>query len=216
MDARAWDERYAAAELVWSSTPNQFVRSELTGLAPGLALDLASGEGRNAIWLADQGWQVTAVDFSLVGLDKGRTLQERHERGRDLHIDWVHADALTYDPGVTRFDLVVVAYLQLTPDERRTAVRRAFDALRVGGTLLWVAHDLTNLTEGTGGPTSADVLSTADDVLADLADRRLQVVRAGRVARVVPATSPVHKHSGDESDTAWDTLVRVVRQEPDE
>jgi SAM-dependent methyltransferase len=215
MDARAWDERYAAAALVWSATPNQFVASELTGLEPGLALDLASGEGRNAIWLADQGWQVTAVDFSLAGLDKGRTLQERHERGRDLHIDWVHADALTYDPGITRFDLVVVAYLQLTADERRTAVRRAFDALRDGGTLLWVAHDLTNLTEGTGGPTSAEVLSTAEDVLADLSGRSFHVVRAERVARAVASANPVHQHSGDEADTAWDTLVRVVRGEPD-
>src|SRR5690349_15064511 len=147
MDARAWDERYAASGLLWSATPNQFVEAELSGLRLGRALDLAAGEGRNALWLAERGWQVTAVDFSLVGLDKGRALQERHPRGRDLHIDWVHADALTYDPGVTRFDLVVVAYLQLVAEERRTAVRRAFDALRVGGTLLWVAHDLTNLTE---------------------------------------------------------------------
>ena len=75
-----------------------------------------------------------------------------------------------------------------------------------------MAHDRTNLTEGTGGPTSGEVLSTADDVLGDLSDRPLRVVRAGRVARVVPASNPVHQHTGDESDTAWDTLVRVVRQ----
>ena len=61
---------------------------------PGRALDLAAGEGRNALWLAERGWEVTAVDFSLAGLDKGRALQERHERGRDLHVDWVHADVL--------------------------------------------------------------------------------------------------------------------------
>ena len=67
MDARAWDERYAAAELVWSATPNQFVATELADLPPGRALDLAAGEGRNALWLAGLGWQVTAVAFSLVG-----------------------------------------------------------------------------------------------------------------------------------------------------
>ncbi len=71
MDSRAWDERYAASELVWSSTPNQFVAAEVADLTPGRALDLAAGEGRNALWLAERGWQVTAVDFSLVGLDKG-------------------------------------------------------------------------------------------------------------------------------------------------
>jgi SAM-dependent methyltransferase len=193
---------------VWSATPNQFVEREVTGLAPGLALDVASGEGRNAIWLADQGWQVTAVDFSLVGLDKGRTLQERHERGRDLHIDWVHADALTYDPGVTRFDLVVVAYLQLAEPERGTAVRRAFTALRDGGTFLLVAHDSTNLTEGTGGPQDPAVLYTAEEVLGDLDGERFDVVRADRVARTVKADDD---HRGEADRTAYDCLVRLVR-----
>ena len=208
MDARAWDERYAASGLVWSATPNQFVAAELAGLTPGRALDLAAGEGRNSLWLADRGWQVTAVDFSLTGLDKGRALQERHERGRDLHIDWVHADALTYDGGPVPFDLAVVAYLQLTADERRTAVRRAFGAVRTGGTFFLVAHDSTNLTEGTGGPQDPDVLCTAEDVLADLDGERFEVVRAERVARTV---APDDEHRGEPDRTAYDCLVRLVR-----
>ena len=208
MDARAWDERYAASELVWSATPNQFVAAELADLAPGRALDLAAGEGRNSLWLADRGWQVTAVDFSLTGLDKGRTLQERHEHGRDLHVDWVHADALTYETGPVPFDLAVVAYLQLVPDERRTAVRRAFGALRPGGTFFLVAHDSTNLTEGTGGPQDPDVLCTAEDVLADLDGERFEVERAERVARAVSADA---EHRGEPDRTAYDCLVRLVR-----
>jgi SAM-dependent methyltransferase len=208
MDARAWDERYAASELVWSSTPNQFVAAELAGLTPGRALDLAAGEGRNSLWLADRGWQVTAVDFSLTGLDKGRALQERHEHGRDLHIDWVHADALTYDGGPVPFDLALVAYLQLTADERRTAVRRAFGAVRTGGTFFLVAHDSTNLTEGTGGPQDPGVLCTAEDVLADLDGERFEVERAERVARTV---APDDEHRGEPDRTAYDCLVRLVR-----
>ena len=211
MDARAWDERYAASELVWSTTPNQFVASELAALRPGRALDLAAGEGRNSLWLADRGWDVTAVDFSLAGLDKGRTLQERHERGRDLRIDWVHADVLAYESGAVPFDLALLAYLQLTEDQRRTAVRRAFGALRVGGTFFLVAHDSTNLTDGTGGPTSAEVLYTAEDVLADLDGERFEVERAERVERLVPPADPVHTHEGDEARTAYDALVRLVR-----
>lgn len=214
MDARAWDERYAASGLVWSSTPNQFVAAELVGLRPGRALDVAAGEGRNALWLAEQGWQVTAVDFSLVGLDKGRSLQERHRSGRDLHVEWVHADALSYDVGPVPFDLAVVAYLQLVAVERRTAVRRAFGSLRVGGTFFLVAHDATNLTEGTGGPTDPAVLCTAEEILGDLDGERFEVERAERAARVIPAdddgTHP-HTHSGDHSRTAYDALVRVVR-----
>ncbi len=212
MDARAWDERYAASELVWSATPNQFVAAELADLAPGRALDLAAGEGRNALWLAERGWDVTAVDFSLVGLDKGRALLERHPGGRDLHVDWVHADVLTYETGPVPYDLALVAYLQLVADERRTAVRRAFGALREGGTFFLVAHDATNIDEGTGGPTDRAVLYSAEEVLADLDGERFEVEVAERVPRLVPpADDAVHTHEGDASRTAWDALVRLVR-----
>ena len=211
MDAHDWDRRYADAELVWSATPNQFVASELADLSPGRAVDVAAGEGRNAIWLADLGWEVTAVDFSQVGLDKGRALQGRHERGRDLHIDWVRADVLGHDLGAGVYDLAVLAYLQLSPGERRKAVRRAFLSLRDGGTLFVVAHDSTNLTEGTGGPQYPEVLYTAEDVLADLDGERFEVVRAERVAREVPAPADSPEQP---PRTAYDALVRVVRTNP--
>jgi SAM-dependent methyltransferase len=209
VDARGWDERYAAADLVWSATPNQFVEAELGDLRPGRALDLAAGEGRNALWLAGRGWQVTAVDFSLVGLDKGRALQERHERGRDLHVDWLHGDVLELDPGPVPYDLALLAYLQLPSEQRRTAVRRAFSALREGGTLFLVAHDSTNLAEGTGGPQDPAVLYTAEEVLGDLDGERFEVLRAERVARVV--SGPGDEHRGEARRTAYDCLVRLLR-----
>ncbi|MCF6376586.1 class I SAM-dependent methyltransferase [Nocardioides KLBMP 9356] len=209
MDARAWDERYAASDLVWSAEPNQFVAAELSDLAPGTAVDLAAGEGRNAIWLASRGWRATAVDFSQVALDKGARL------AGDLDVTWVRADATTWMPPEPA-DLVVVAYLQLPADERRSAVRNAFAMLRPGRTLFLVAHDSTNLTEGTGGPQDPSVLMTADDVLADLDGLdglELEVVHAGRVAReVTTASADHHEHGGEERRTAWDCLVRVVRR----
>jgi SAM-dependent methyltransferase len=208
MDAHDWDLRYADAALVWSSRPNQFVESELADLSPGRAIDVAAGEGRNALWLAERGWDVTAVDFSLVGLDKGRELQARHTRGRELHIDWVHADVLEYDAGEGTYDLAVLAYLQLPADKRRVTVRRSFLSLRDGGTLFVVAHDSTNIAEGTGGPQYPEVLYTAEDVLADLDGERFEVVRAERVSREVPA--PDDAPDGTPR-TAYDALVRVVR-----
>ena len=72
MDSQRWDERYSATGFVWATGPNQFVAAELASLPPGRAIDLAAGEGRNTVWLAERGWRVTAVDFSRVGLDKGR------------------------------------------------------------------------------------------------------------------------------------------------
>ena len=204
MDADFWDERYAATDLVWSAEPNQFVAAECADLPPGRAVDLAAGEGRNAIWLARRGWTVTAVDFSQVALDKGARL------AGDTPVTWVRADVTDW---VARapVDLVVVAYLQLPADERRTAVRAAYDALRPGGTLLWVAHDSSNLTEGTGGPQDPTVLMTAEDVLGDLDGRAVHVVRAERVAREVAPSGDHHEHAGEPTRTAWDCLVRVER-----
>lgn len=199
MDAKDWDERYAARELVWSAGPNQFVETECSDLPPGRAVDLAAGEGRNAIWLAGRGWQVTAVDFSPVALDKGRQV------AGDAGIDWQVADATRWQG--SDYDLAVIAYLQLPSEQRGDAVRAAFDCLRPGGTFLLVAHDSTNLAEGTGGPQDPSVLMTAEDVLADLDGRDLTVVRAERVARTVAADP---EHGGEPERTAWDCLVRLT------
>ena len=208
MDAEAWDERYAASPLVWSAGPNQFVAAELAGLAPGRALDLACGEGRNAIWLATRGWQVTAVDFSPVAVRKARELAGSAEIA--FPIDWLVADALAFEPTVQP-DLVLLAYLQLSDSERRRVVRRAFRSLALGGTFFLVAHDSTNLTEGTGGPQDASVLFTAQQVLDDLAGEAFDVLQADRVARVVRGATPGHEHHGEDAATAWDALVRLVR-----
>ena len=199
MDAAAWDARYAAADLVWSAGPNQFVEAECADLPPGRALDLAAGEGRNAIWLARRGWDATAADFSQVALDKGRQVTG------DTEVTWVQADATTWSSGAA-YDLVVVAYLQLQAAERRAALRAGFASLDAGGTLLVVAHDSTNLTEGTGGPQDASVLYTAQDVLTDLDGLAFEVDRAERVARTVEVG-----HGGDDTRTAYDCLVRVRR-----
>lgn len=198
MDAKAWDERYAASELVWSRGPNQFIEAECAGLNPGRAVDLACGEGRNAIWLASSGWQVTAVDFSQVALDKGASIEPA--------IDWVCADATTWTGD--GLDLAVVAYFQVPAADRRRAVRNVVESLRPGGTLVWVGHDSTNLTDGTGGPQDPAVLMTAADVVADLEGIDVEVVRAERVRRDVSADDG---HGSEVAKTAWDCLVRLVR-----
>jgi hypothetical protein len=133
-----------------------------------------------------------------VALDKGRQV------AGDVDVEWVCADATAWSRAQAH-DLVVVAYLQLGPDQRRAAMRNAFASLRPGGTLLVVAHDSSNLTEGTGGPQDAAVLYTAGDVLDDLAGERFDVVRAERVTRVVPGPD-------GGSETALDCLVRLVRR----
>jgi SAM-dependent methyltransferase len=206
VDAGAWDERYAAARQ-WSVTPNQLLAARLGDLSPGRGLDLACGEGRNAIWLAGLGWHMTALDFSAVAIERGRAAAAEAGDAVASRIDWVVGDAL--DAPLPEVDLAVLAYLQLPAEARRTAVRRAWEALAPGGTFFLVAHDSTNLTEGTGGPQDASVLYTATDVLGDLDGLvEPEVVSAERVARQVSADDG---HGGTTDLTAWDALAHLVR-----
>lgn len=163
MDAAAWDARYATDDYVWRIEPNVFLAREAAGLPPGRALDLACGEGRNAVWLAEQGWTVTGVDFSEVGIGKARRLADQ----RGVKASFEAHDVLSWSSAET-FDLVVVLYLQLPAPERRVALGVAARALAPRGTLLVVAHDSRNLEEGTGGPQHPSVLYGPDDVAADL------------------------------------------------
>jgi SAM-dependent methyltransferase len=199
MDAAAWDERYSAAELVWTAEPNRFVVAEVAGLVPGCALDLACGEGRNAVWLATEGWTATGVDFSGVGLAKGAQLAE----AAGVPVEWIRADATTWEPPAHGFDLVVLCYLQLDEAGRSAALRVAAAATAPGGTVLVVAHDRDNPERGFGGPPDPAVLYDAGATAAVLEEAGLEIVRAGQVER------PVETAEGPR--TAIDTLVRAVR-----
>jgi SAM-dependent methyltransferase len=177
-----WDERYRASASVWGAAPNRFVEQEAAELTPGAAIDIACGEGRNAIWLATRGWRVIAVDFSAVALDKGRE-SEQHVAPHQA-VTWVVGDARTYRaPEPT--DLALLCYLQVDATARRAAVRAAAEGLAPGGTLLVIAHDSRNLADGTGGPQDPRVLYTAADIATDLAGIDLVVERADEVLRPV-------------------------------
>jgi SAM-dependent methyltransferase len=199
MDSEAWDRRYAGRELIWTAEPNRFLVAETEGLAPGRAIDLACGEGRNAVWLAERGWQTVGVDFAEVGLQKAHELAD----ARGVSVEWVAADLLDYSPEPRAFDLVLMFYLQVTRAERQPVVRAAAEAVAPGGTFLLVAHDSSNLQQGHGGPQNPAVLYTALDVVADLDGAGLQIERAERVKR--PVRTP------DGQRVALDVLVRARR-----
>lgn len=176
MDSHGWDARYEEKELVWSAEPNMFLPPIVEDLAPGTALDLACGEGRNAIWLARDGWDVTGVDFSEVAIEKA------HNLAGETQVDWVVADVTKYVPRRT-FDLVLVVYVQLEPSDMRSLFANAVGALASGGTIIAVGHALRNLSEGFGGPPYADILWTEDLIAPLVAD--LDVVSLGEVLRSV-------------------------------
>jgi SAM-dependent methyltransferase len=199
MDKSIWDRRYADGEFVWTVQPNQFLVQEAEGLPPGGALDLACGEGRNAVWLAERGWRVTGVDFSEVGLEKARRLAT----ARGVEGEWIVADLLEYRPQPRAFDLVLVLYLQVLASERAPILRAAADAVADGGAFLLIAHDRSNLQDGYGGPQRAEVLYRAQDVVGDIDASGLRIDRAERVERRVQTPDGIR--------VALDTLVRASR-----
>lgn len=195
MRREIWDQKYAEADRLWGREPNRFLVAEALDLPPGRALDLACGEGRNTIWLAELGWRATGVDFSQVAIAKAR--EQASEASLD--VEFVCADLLDYEPEPRAYDLVLVFYLQLPADERRLALERAAGAVAPGGTFLLVGHDLTNIADGVGGPSDPSVLYTPDDVVPELPG--LEIVKAERVLREVP----------DADRPAIDALVRARR-----
>ena len=172
-----WDERYTADEGVFGVEPNRFVAEHLAGLPPCRALDLGSGQGRNAVWLASRGHEVTAVDLSAVAASQGRELA----RAAGVDVDFVTADLTTWEPEPGAYDLVLLSYLQLVPEQRRIVHSRAVDALAEGGTVFLIAHHLDNLEHGIGGPQIPDVLFTEEVLAGDFA--RLEVERLEKVLR---------------------------------
>jgi SAM-dependent methyltransferase len=148
-DAAAdWDRRYSEQELTFSAEPTSILVELAAGLPPGRALDLGAGEGRNSLWLAQQDWWVTAVDFSRAGLAKA----QRRAREHGLTISAVHADLREHEPPVQAFDLVLIAFVHPLPAQRPMIFRRAADAVAPGGHLLAVGRDLSDCDSGYGGP----------------------------------------------------------------
>lgn len=190
--AAVWNNRYASSGLVWSAEPNALAESLLRNLPSGRALDVAAGEGRMALWLASKGWQVTALDFSAVGLDKGRSRAE--ELG--LQLDWRLADALTEDLGESAYDLVIILYLHLPSQDIRDLLGRCARALAPGGQLLVLGHDKDNLLRGVGGPQDRALLYDTQ-LLTPPAELRL--LRLEQFERPTP------------NGIAVDTLLLAVR-----
>ena len=182
MQAEDWDARYLARRQ-WSDGPNALVADLLGDVPPGAAVDLAAGEGRHALWLSSLGWDVTAVDFSAVALERGMA-----QPGAD-RVRWVTADVLSWPGPPSPVDLVVVAYLHLPGDDTTALLTRAAGWLRPGGRFLLLGHDADNMTRGVGGPQDPAVLHSVER-LAPVA-ALLDVDRLEQVARETPEGAAV-------------------------
>jgi SAM-dependent methyltransferase len=154
-----WDARYASAEQVWSGKPNTALVAEVTGLTPGRALDVGCGEGADAVWLARQGWDVTALDVSRVALDRAA----RHAREAGTEVRWLPGALVgaPLEPGT--FDLVAALYPALYKTPAQEAEQVLISAVAPGGVLLVVHHADVDTERAKGhGFDPADYVSPGD------------------------------------------------------
>ena len=162
--AAMWDERYRSQGQMWSGQPNIHLVSEAAELTPGKALDAGCGEGADAIWLAEHGWHVSAVDFSAVALERGAA--RAREVGAEIaqRITWQQADLTNWVPTPRSYDLVSAQFLHLPPDKREPLFRRLAAAVASGGTLLIVGHHPSDLQATVRRPPAPELFYTGSDV----------------------------------------------------
>jgi len=213
--ASAWDERYRSKARLWSGKPNPQLVREARGLRPGKALELGCGEGADAIWLAQQGWSVTAVDVSSVALERARSHELAELARESVHasngtlesrITWQQADLTQWHPG-NSYDLVTSQFLHSQELDWRVPLRAAASAVKAGGTLLVVGHHPDRLPPwGNDHHQHLDMFYTGDQLVQELgldqAEWQVEVL----TSRERPATGP----EGQEATIA-DVVPRATR-----
>ncbi len=175
-----WDERYSASEYVYGTEPNDLLREEYHRIRPGgKVLCLADGEGRNGVFLAQQGFDVTSVDASQVGLEKALALAQAN----DVMITTMHADLADYDLGVDQWDAVVSIFCHLPPDLRSRVHNAVTSSLRMDGVVILEAYTVDQLSFKTGGPPVAALMMSAQQLRHDF--EALDVIVCGERTRMI-------------------------------
>lgn len=166
-----WDGRYSVGHYFYGTEPNAFLASQAGRFAPGMkVLSIADGEGRNGVWLAQQGCEVTAVDFSTAALNKSHRLAA--EAG--VSVQTVHADLFQWDWGESCWDAVVAIFVQFVAPQERPAFHALMQrALKPGGLLVLQGYRPKQVEYGTGGPSNPANLYTAEDLRQSFADMEI-------------------------------------------
>lgn len=173
MDVHLWDERFGAAELPYGTAPNDFVVEQAAGLAPGRVLCIAEGYGRNAIWLAAQGYAVTAIEQSGVAIARGRELAA----ARGVSVTFVQGDLAEVALGEGEWQGIVSIFAHLPPALRRDVHARVVRALAPGGRFILEAYSPAQLGHRTGGPRDVTLLMTREALVSELAGLDLLVAQ---------------------------------------
>jgi len=174
-----WDFRYSEAGFAYGTAPNDFLVAVAGKIPPGKILSLAEGEGRNAVYLASLGYEVTGVDGSEVGLSKARALAS--ERG--VAISLLHADLAEFEIKPQAWDGILACYCHLPAAIRAPLYQAAVHGLKSGGAFVLEAFSKGQLANDTGGPKSLDMLMSLAELKAELVG--LEFVHAVEIERDV-------------------------------
>lgn len=171
----SWNERYTRPDFLFGTEPNRFLAAQAHRLRPGTrALALADGEGRNGVWLAQQGLEVVSVDNASVALEKARGLAQ----AKGVAVQFECADLLTWDWPRAAFDAIAAIFIQFADATTRPELhRRIVAALRPGGLLLLQGYTPRQLQYRTGGPSDPARLYGADVLRQDFADLEILLLR---------------------------------------
>lgn len=182
-----WDERYSEPGFVYGTAPNEFLASVVDRIPRGKILSLAEGEGRNAVYLASLGYEVTGVDGSEVGLRKAVDLATKH----GVTITTIHADLSRFQIEPEQWDGIIASYCHLPSAIRTPLHQSAVRGLKPGGVFVLEAYSKEQLAYDTGGPQSLDMLMSLDDLKQELAG--LNLTHAVQIEREVREGS---RHTG--------------------
>ncbi len=203
MSEAFWDERYGTDEYIYSTSPNTFLATALPAYVPPPAdvIELGSGEGRNAVYLAQQGYRVTALDYSLAGIAK----TERLARQAGVSVEVRHADVLQWEPD-RRWDAVLISFLHLSPSGRPVLYQKIKEALAPGGVLVAEWFRPEQVTEGyrSGGPPNVEMMVTEQELRAHFSEEGIRLLES-----VTRTLDEGNYHSGPAA------VVRLVWQAPE-
>lgn len=171
-----WDEKFNSDEYIYGKEPNNFLKSFLDQVNPGKILLPGDGEGRNAVYAAKKGWDVTALDYSTTGKEKALKLAEQNQVSISFHT----SDAETFD-STEKFDLIAIIFLHFTPDVRTTVHHKFTHLLKPGGTVLMECFSKDQMENNSGGPKSVDLLYNETEIERDFKELDIKQLKKTEV-----------------------------------
>ena len=199
MPRKMWEERYSTETYLFGTDPNEFLRDNVAQLPAGAVLCLADGEGRNAVFLAESGYEVHGVDLSPAGVAKALRLADQ----RGVEVDAVVGDLETFDLGTERWDAIVSIFAHMPPPVRRGLHARVVAALKPGGVFLLEAYTPTQVGRGTGGPSTVETTMSLGALREELVG--LELIHVTELDREI-VEGPGHTGVG--------SVVQVIARKP--